>query len=362
MGTVELLREQLGLREQNLAKLELQAARHGMDVPLALQNQIDFEIQKIEELRRQLTEAEAGPSAAEEEAAALLWQKVPMWGWAGIGGIVLLIAVAVAYLAGLGAKPVPTPTMVARVATPTATSAAMPQPTATPIAPTSTPVPPTATPVPTSTPRPTATSVLTYYDDNFNDPAFDGTYNTGLWSRMEGAVEQRDGVLVVSHISGLWESIAGLSTEKYSNWLLPDLGYVEAKLMLDSNLEGEYANSHVLIRSNDTNWWLNCRIVMCKTGRFCTYEWDRPWMACNSPDQYDSDGIEVEYNMWHTARVEVDPETVTFHIYLDGSYLDSFTPPNATALKDDSFHVEVGVYLEPNSSATGYIDDVRIGK
>ncbi len=48
MGTVELLREQLRVREQNLARLELQAARHGMDVPLALQNQIDFEKQKID--------------------------------------------------------------------------------------------------------------------------------------------------------------------------------------------------------------------------------------------------------------------------------------------------------------------------
>lgn len=69
MGSVELLREQLRLREQNLAKLELQAARHGMDVPLALQNQMDFEIQKIEGLRKRLAKAEARPRAAEEEAA-----------------------------------------------------------------------------------------------------------------------------------------------------------------------------------------------------------------------------------------------------------------------------------------------------
>lgn len=57
MGTVELLREQLRIHEQNLAKLELQAARHGMDVPLALQNQIDFEKRKIEELRERVAEA-----------------------------------------------------------------------------------------------------------------------------------------------------------------------------------------------------------------------------------------------------------------------------------------------------------------
>lgn len=95
-----MLCEQLRVHEQNLAKLELQAARHGMDVPLALQNQIDFEIQKIGELRRQLAEAKAGPSAAEEEAAVPLWQRLPVWGWAAIGGVVMLILVTGAFLAG----------------------------------------------------------------------------------------------------------------------------------------------------------------------------------------------------------------------------------------------------------------------
>lgn len=133
--------------------------------------------------------------------------------------------------------------------------------------------------------------------------------------------------------------------------------------MLDSSFDGEFAGSYVQVDSNDTDWLLTCYIVMCKTGQFCTHPWDRPFMNCaTGPDQVMADAIFVEYNTWHTARIEVDPETVTFHFYFDGYYFDSFTPPNAAALKDDSFRVEVGVYLEPNSSATGYIDDVRIGK
>jgi hypothetical protein len=66
--TVELLCKQLQVHEQNLARLELQAARHGMDAPLALQNQIDFEKQKIEELKGRLAEAEAEPVAREVQA------------------------------------------------------------------------------------------------------------------------------------------------------------------------------------------------------------------------------------------------------------------------------------------------------
>jgi alpha-glucoside transport system substrate-binding protein len=89
------------------------------------------------------------------EKAVPIWQKLPVWAWGAIGGVVLLIAVAGAFLAGRGAKPKPTPTVIAEVTTPAATSAAMSRLTATPLAPTFTPVPPTATPVPpTDTPVP----------------------------------------------------------------------------------------------------------------------------------------------------------------------------------------------------------------
>ena len=267
MGSVELLREQLRLREQNLAKLELQAARHGMDVPLALQNQIDFEIQKIEELRKRLAKAEARPSAAEEEAAVPIWQKVPVWAWGAIGGMVLLILVTGAFLAGRGAKPEPMSTVVARVATPTATSAAMSQPTATPLVPTFTPLPPTDTPVPptatpvlptdtpvpTSTPRPTATPVPptntpvptatpqptptmdadpTVYD-NFNNPANEGGYNTDLWElwHLAGRVAQQDGVLMFTQ-RGKPEDGTYLGARKDYDVSLDSPTFFEARLML----------------------------------------------------------------------------------------------------------------------------------
>lgn len=115
MEIVELLREQLRVHEQNLAKLELQAARHGMDVPLPLQNQIDFETQKIEELRSRLSEAEAGLDVGEDalglvaEKPVPLWRKVPMWAWVGVVVVVLLAVAALAFLAKQCAGPVPTP-------------------------------------------------------------------------------------------------------------------------------------------------------------------------------------------------------------------------------------------------------------
>jgi hypothetical protein len=91
-----------------------------------------------------------------EEEIVPLGRKVPVWGWIGIGiGGAVFLAAAVAtlvFLAGRVGKPEPTPTAIAEVTTPAATSTVVPQPTDTPIAPTATPVPPTSTPIP-----PTAT-------------------------------------------------------------------------------------------------------------------------------------------------------------------------------------------------------------
>jgi alpha-glucoside transport system substrate-binding protein len=74
--------------------------------------------------------------AAEEEAVPL-WQKVPVWVWVGTGGVILLAVAVLAFLVGRGAKPVPTPIVVAEVTTPAATSTAIPRPTASPVPPTS---------------------------------------------------------------------------------------------------------------------------------------------------------------------------------------------------------------------------------
>jgi serine/threonine protein kinase len=96
----------------------------------------------------------------EEEEAVPFWQKVPLWVWGAVGGLVLLVVVGGVLLAGRGPQATLTPTPVAaRATTPAAAVAptASPMPTDTPIPPTPTPLPPTDTPTPlppTDTPMP----------------------------------------------------------------------------------------------------------------------------------------------------------------------------------------------------------------
>jgi hypothetical protein len=371
MGSVELLREQLRLREQNLVKLELQAARHGMDVPLALQNQIDFEIQKIEELRKRLAKAEARPSAAEEEAAVPLWQRLPMWGWAAIGGVVLLIAVVGAFLAAREAKPEPTSTVIAEATTLVATSTATPQPTATPVAPTftplppiDTPVPPTATPMPTNTPRPTDTPVpptvtpvptstprpkatpmpptpvptpsIPIYDD-FEDGVIGAWYDPG-WAPEEQAVSyevyESDGAL---H----FDIVNDTSIFRWGRFLTGQgrkLREIHMSVTLETASGGQ-AGLALYVSSPSHFYDLSVSVkegIMLGSSQY-PYQTIRYARCCPST---------------HLLGARVDGTQI--HFYVDGDLVISF--PEAGLLQDPGFAMGV----DGRSTLNGYVDDVWI--
>ena len=70
----------------------------------------------------------------------------------------------------------------------------------------------------------------------------------------------------------------------------------------------------------------------------------------------------VDYETWHTVRIEADPSTANLCFYLDGVMLGCHTPNDAAALKVSN---RLGVRLEiwnsgANDTGTRYVDDVRI--
>lgn len=60
MHDEESSRQQLEIRKKNLAILEAQAARHGTDVPLQLQNAMDYENEQIKVLEKAIDAYSAG--------------------------------------------------------------------------------------------------------------------------------------------------------------------------------------------------------------------------------------------------------------------------------------------------------------
>ncbi len=278
----------------------------------------------------------------------------------------------------------PTPTELAGVTftptvtsvPPTSTPTSPPSPTATPVLPTdtlvptstprpaATPVPPTDTPMPTATLRPTPTPTPTMdadptVYDNFNNPAFDGEWNTGLWTYGDKCnpantlVKQKDGILMISR---QLDNPCGLDTLRPRTWTIDQVGFVEAKLMLDGNIEAsEWGDVGIGVYGlvNGDEWWTVCYIL----GK--QQEGDAR-AGCNTID-YEGHDLAVQYNSWHTMRFEINPDTAVISYFVDGQQIDAYVHADPEAFKKTQFKVPVYVWSLGGGLVTGYIDDVRIG-
>jgi hypothetical protein len=217
---------------------------------------------------------------------------------------------------------------------------------------------PTSTPplIATAAPAPAVAVNPILYDD-FNNPAHDGSYNQSLWAASNpdaGDTRQEDGVLKVV-FGGLPNNETGLTAREYDNFKLTGPTFFETRLMSD-DVKGNYHVWLVLESDLETQDFSDC-----------IYRGDivGPEIHCNlsfaQDPVYISPKVPTEFGAWHTVRIEVAPEPMTFTYYVDGQMIGDYNAPNADALRDANFRLKVGVWGPGEETFTGYIDDVRIG-
>jgi hypothetical protein len=213
--------------------------------------------------------------------------------------------------------------------------------------------------------------VLRNYDpmlyDDFNNPAFDGSYNSTLWS-FSGAsffqATQQGGNLVFSNSTAPAADGADLVMLQPAQRSLQQLQQFEARLKLGSDHSGEYAFVKIQISSNNIaghGWWTQCRLGASSGA---------PQFVCDVATdnggsinfEYTSSGVTTSYDTWYTARIETDPSTAKLRFYLGGTLVGSYTPSDAAALiSATNLKPSVGVWNDAaNTYATRYVDDVRI--
>lgn len=239
--------------------------------------------------------------------------------------------------------------------------------TPTPHPPTDTPTPaPPSTPTPTNTSRPTPTPTATIdadpmVYDNFNNPAFDGGWNTGLWepSDTNGCkIAQQEGFLSFSCTDPTKDP--NFNARRLSNITFSDFSFVETKLMLASEIQTSNGNTAIGFSASTDNvfWGIDCGLLGGTQDNFARIFC---WVF---PAEKLIEGPTVNYNTWHTVRIEINPETVELRIFADGQRFGSYNPPEADILKQEQFRVSLSANpAEENGTlVTGYFDDVRVGK
>lgn len=201
--------------------------------------------------------------------------------------------------------------------------------------------------------------------DNFNNPANEGGYNEGLWEPswwpLLGQFAQQDGVMMVTQRGG--PRVATDVTARRYRWFSLDRPtFFEARLMLSPDSYNGAVHIDLFTQLKG-GWYSECQLN--QNGE--------QWILCfdglpeDEPHRWNSEATPVQSGSWHTVRMEVNPDTMTFSYFVDGRLVGSHVADSyyADGLKKARFRLEIGVYQSRSAGSsdvvTGYIDDVRFG-
>jgi hypothetical protein len=142
---------------------------------------------------------------------------------------------------------------------------------------------------------------------------------------------------------------------------LAQLQQFEARLKLASNLSGGKASVEMSFQSRRVGIPGRLRSTLCWIGANVG---SQPSLECNiggsSGLAYSTGYHDVAYDTWHKVRIEANPVSAELRYYLDDDLIGSHLPSDAAdVLQADSFRISACTY-STGTSATRYMDDVRI--
>jgi hypothetical protein len=151
-------------------------------------------------------------------------------------------------------------------------------------------------------------------------------------------------------------------------WLLrwQQVQQFQARLKVSSDRSGGWSPIGVAVTADEVNghtWYAECGLAGAthlSQASFGCYIFIR--QGNSYLNEYETPGIAVNYDTWHTIRIELDPNTANVRFYLDNALIGSHTPSDAAALStSEQVQIRIVVWgAEANSAATRYVDDVRI--
>jgi serine/threonine protein kinase len=243
---------------------------------------------------------------------------------------------------------------------PTATLSSTSQVEASPVSPTEAIA---ATDIPSTSQPGSASAGLAAYD-NFDDPAFDGAWNSDLWqpdSDEPCQIAQQDGVLIFTSPAQTGETVSCALMINQPDQVSADaLGTVEARLQIADDLSGEQVNQGIGLSTEDLpggDWFAFCGLAAHPDSIEAYFEVAN-YGAGASPDI--SQGLPAAFDQWYTFRLEVTPDPLTLACFVDGALIGSVTPADAPTLGQARFYRTLDSYREAGSTATTYADDVRL--
>jgi hypothetical protein len=192
-----------------------------------------------------------------------------------------------------------------------------------------------------------------YLYDNFDNPAYDGTFNSTLWTQRGDCAEvgQNDGAMVFQSSCDLLVRPTFVTFDQ--------LGLFEARVKVASDHTGEAATQEIYLDTNDLpggDWWAFCGIIADSEGVRSFFN-----VVNVGLDEFDIHQTQpAEYDRWYTIRLEVDRTTIAFSCTVDDQLLGSVVPKNASLLQEARFERILQAARADGAFATTYVDYVRV--
>lgn len=222
--------------------------------------------------------------------------------------------------------------------------------------------------IPTVTPT-TAPDLAPPYDD-FNDEQYDNSFNSALWEQtgtQHVDIEQRNEVLVFSTNNFPDGGSVGMAPVDAGTWSLEKTSVIGAKLRLDSSRRGQgsFINISTYADLSGRDWWTECMLNNSESEHtlfFCDIHSGEQAENGEPIFEYQTRGINGNYDEWYTVKIIINPNTAEFSFYLNDKLLGSHTPEDAHLLKEASFYPRIGSWANSEDQFIGYFDDVRFGQ
>jgi len=388
-GIVAKAQEAIAREEAEAQRQNESAALYSEAVQLLRAQQYQAALSKWGEVQardrrypdRQKVHATATRKLSELARVSSPRRKLPGWvvGALGLLGLVVIVGMtAQVFRLSEGGMPQANATAAAAMVAvePGATEVPLPTPSALTNTPWPTPlaeIAPLTPSMATSSPWPTPLAMalvdraLTIYDD-FNNPAYDGSYNKSQWDVTTNdslsKIGQQDGALAIS-TNGYRRDLS-LMAKPYLGVRLINPTSIEAKFRLDPNQNGGAGVHYGLAGMGDGG-------LADKGDAYCQI-WSMGGaqsVGCTGDfwgQKVDIISTNVTPGTWHTARIEVDPNTITFTYFIDGQKVREYSPPRVDELKKLFFTLYVhngcsgdGCVDANSRTVNGYFDYVLIG-
>lgn len=196
--------------------------------------------------------------------------------------------------------------------------------------------------------------------DNFDNDAYQGKYDTDLWfckncAFADGLVAQTDKSV---QLKGDKSHRGGLLSQ--ASWFSTQISYAEVRMKLESTDNGEINPAFHTTLDSSSPWFADCSIEagQADPGKAVFNCSVYTYVNGQYISEYGTEATAVNFDEWHTARIEITHPALELRFYLDGKLIGEHIPVDADELKKKVFGFGLGITTDTN--LVGYYDDVVV--